>query len=372
MPYYSDSLLSSFDYEQYVADQSPLFNMPTKIDPSVLSSMRTVDFVGYAALPRHLRGKRNVVTGKGSAALRPSAKSKPEDRRRIGLPLFRSEKEKEAAKRAASGLDEPSSAELPMSPSVPNGTESMPSYYQVKTIQYSKFGIEDFDFGYYNKTPYSGLETHIQNSYANAYLQALHYIHPFRSLAKAHIYDSCNREQCFLCEAGFLFRMLEDAKGANCQATNFLRALGNSSRAASLGLMDKEDSPGADAAYSNLTQHLNRFVLDSTAAEAGSADPQPELNLRRGSTAAPAASVSKDSPVSKLFLVSALSKIVCGTCGAASQRSNESHVVDLIYPRKVRHEEQRVECMPRFLSSIVTAKLICSFSFSFHPSASLK
>lgn len=276
-----------------------------------------------------------MVTGKGSAALRPSAKSKPEDRRRIGLPLFRSEKEKEAAKRAASGVDEPAVAELPSSPGLQSTAEAMPSYYHVKTIQYSKFGIEDFDFGFYNKTTYSGLETHIQNSYANAYLQALHYVYPFRILAKTHIYDACTREQCFLCEAGFLFRMLEDAKGANCQATNFLRALGNSSRAASLGLMDKEDSPGADAAYSNLIQHLNRFVLDSTAAEAGSADRlPPESHPRRGSTAMPLA-VSRDSPVSQLFLVSALSKIVCGTCGAASQRSNESHVVDLIYPRKV-------------------------------------
>ena len=27
-----------------------------------------------------------------------------------------------------------------------------------------------------------------------------------------------------LCESGFLFRMLEDAKGINCQASNFSRA----------------------------------------------------------------------------------------------------------------------------------------------------
>jgi PAB-dependent poly(A)-specific ribonuclease subunit 2 len=30
-----------------------------------------------------------------------------------------------------------------------------------------------------------------------------------------------------MCELGFLFRMLEDAKGINCQATNFYKAFGN-------------------------------------------------------------------------------------------------------------------------------------------------
>jgi hypothetical protein len=84
-----------------------------------------------------------------------------------------------------------------------------------------------------DKTPYSGLETHIQNSYANAHLQALYYLGPLRRIAKAHILDGapgCSRENCLLCEAGFLFRMLETAKGANCQATNFLKALGTSER----------------------------------------------------------------------------------------------------------------------------------------------
>lgn len=79
---------------------------------------------------------------------------------------------------------------------------------------------------FYNKTQYSGLETHITNSYTNSLLQALHYMQPIRTLAKSHTFEACPKENCLLCEAGFLFRMLEDAKGMNCQASNFSRAFG--------------------------------------------------------------------------------------------------------------------------------------------------
>lgn len=79
---------------------------------------------------------------------------------------------------------------------------------------------------FYNKTRYSGLETHISNSYTNSLLQALHYMQPIRTLAKSHTFEACAKENCLLCEAGFLFRMLEDASGMNCQASNFSRAFG--------------------------------------------------------------------------------------------------------------------------------------------------
>lgn len=77
---------------------------------------------------------------------------------------------------------------------------------------------------FYNKTEYSGLETHITNSYTNSLLQALHYTAPVRTLAETHTHSACPKENCLLCEAGFLFRMLGDAKGMNCQASNFSRA----------------------------------------------------------------------------------------------------------------------------------------------------
>jgi PAB-dependent poly(A)-specific ribonuclease subunit 2 len=374
LSFYDSALLSSISYDDYTSESSPLFNPPKKLDSAVIKTMRTVDNISYAPLPRHLKGKRNHVAGSGPGGMSAggAAKSaangrKPEDRRRVGIPLFRSEREREAAKRIANGIDQPDVEEAILSPGIAAAaTGSMPSYYQVKTIQYSKFGVEDFDFGFYNQTAYSGLETHIQNSYANAYLQALHYLQPFRDLAKSHVMDmgpyaqlknGCQRDNCLLCQAGFLFRMLEDAQGHNCQATNFLRALSSSERAASLGLMDKDDSPSAEVAYSNLIQTFNRFMLDTVALEAASAawvkeDGQTDeehnrMSQQQGGDAARL--------MSKLFCNTTSTKHTCATCNYTSTRENASHVVDLIYPRRALSNEREI---PSDFATVLKASLI--------------
>jgi PAB-dependent poly(A)-specific ribonuclease subunit 2 len=109
--------------------------------------------------------------------------------------------------------------------------KAIPRWYRRVEISYSKFGVEDFDFGFYNRTPYAGLETHVANSYTNSFVQLLHYCLPVRLLATAHISRRCEREACLACELGFVFRMLEDARGAggevgHCQAANLGRVLG--------------------------------------------------------------------------------------------------------------------------------------------------
>jgi len=49
---------------------------------------------------------------------------------------------------------------------------------------------------------------------------------PLKNVVKSHIKTNCLKEFCLSCELGFIVRMLEDAKGSNCQASNFLRAFG--------------------------------------------------------------------------------------------------------------------------------------------------
>jgi hypothetical protein len=79
---------------------------------------------------------------------------------------------------------------------------------------------------FYNKTEYSGLETHILNCYTNAILQVMHYSLPIRRLAKSHITTDCPGENCLLCELGFVVRMLEEARGINCHSSNFCKTVG--------------------------------------------------------------------------------------------------------------------------------------------------
>lgn len=369
LPYYDHPLLSAISYSDYTSDASPLFNPPKKLDGSVIKSIRTVDNISYAPLPRHLKGKRNIVAGAGPGGSSAGAAAKasgngrrPEERRRIGIPLFRSERDREAVKRLANGVDEEHTDAEDASQAATNTPSGMmPSYYQVKTIQYSKFGVEDFDFAFYNQTSYSGLETHIQNSYANAYLQALHYLMPFRGVAKNHVLDiapsgqtrkGCQKDNCLLCQAGFLFRMLEDAQGANCQATNFLRALGSSERAASLGLMDKDDSPSADVAYSNLIQTFNRFIIDTAAREATLADEATKSN---GDIALSEQANGSFKIMSTLFCNSVSTRHTCATCSFTSTREGESLVVDLVYPRRALSNEREI---PSDFATVLTSSLM--------------
>lgn len=78
-------------------------------------------------------------------------------------------------------------------------------------------------YRYFNKTRFSGLETHIANSYMNPLLQMYKFTPLLRNLALQHTATSCTKEDCMLCQMGFLFDMLDKANGQNCQATNFLK-----------------------------------------------------------------------------------------------------------------------------------------------------
>lgn len=76
---------------------------------------------------------------------------------------------------------------------------------------------------YYNKTKFSGLETHIANSYTNPLLQLFKFTPLVRNVALHHTATTCLSDTCLLCEMGFLFDMMEKAEGQSCQATNFLK-----------------------------------------------------------------------------------------------------------------------------------------------------
>lgn len=157
VPFYDQPLCSNLPFEIYASPSSPLFNPSPKLDHGVLAALRQVDGIQFAPLPRHLRGRRNVVRVTGRGYPPSSGRGGLGGPRDAGKTLFRSEKEKERIKRSKAGAtssddagealengstdtegdgDEPSSEGL-----------ELPAYWRKKTIVYSKFGVEDFDFG---------------------------------------------------------------------------------------------------------------------------------------------------------------------------------------------------------------------------------
>ena len=197
---------------------------------------------------------------------------------------------------------------------------------------------------FFNSTNYSGLETHILNSYTNSIVQAMHYIHPVRALAKAHITVDCPREHCLLCEMGFVFRMLEDARGTNCQASNFCKTVGvlaqglsfiasilmwNLTQIIASNAIELIDygREGPEVDYAQKIQTFHRFLLDHI---------NSESILQTVPSSPPSLSPS---PITELFGLAGTSAMVCSHCKDIREKRRLTHVVDLVYPNRVSHHE---------------------------------
>lgn len=118
-----------------------------------------------------------------------------------------------------------------------------PGLYQQKTISYTKLGVSGFDFEFYNRTSFSGLENTLPNSIINGAVQMLYYLPQIRAAMWSH---SCKREFCLSCELGLLFKMLDRSAGAVCQASNLLRTLQNIPLARTMQVIGLDDSTFRD------------------------------------------------------------------------------------------------------------------------------
>ena len=233
----------------------------------------------------------------------------------IAAPKFLSEKAKDVhSEELRQNMSEASEklAAIVINGKPQSDEERMLKYSNVE-IKYSRFGVDDFDFKYYNKTPYSGLETHIANSFVNSLLQLYRFVPLIRNVALQHAATSCVTENCFLCEFGFLFDMLEIAAGQNCQATNLLRTFGASRETANLGLFE-EATLNAGVPLANTIQSVNRFFLKQMA---------HDYRLMIGNA----------DRLDDVLATTALEAIRCVYCSNEILRPGNAHVHDLLYPQ---------------------------------------
>ena len=126
MPYYREQLLSAWPSHLIFEIGGP----PPKFDQRLLSSLKVTEWGSYTNNPRTTR--RNQVENTRTAEKTASLKA----------PKFLSEKARE--------LENNTSAERRISDvtdAVGAAALSIPVMYHNHEIKYSKFGIEDFDFG---------------------------------------------------------------------------------------------------------------------------------------------------------------------------------------------------------------------------------
>ncbi|KAJ4293921.1 poly(A)-specific ribonuclease [Collariella sp. IMI 366227] len=315
IPYYRETLFSALPPDLISDVGAP----PVQLDPAFLATLKQTEWGLYGRNTRGLR--RNQVedtrsTLKSSGAIRP--------------PKFLSEKARESA--LSYGGNSASDSKTEVTPeSSPTELESLkpeaPPMYRIMEIKYSKFGVDDFDFGFFNKTPYAGLENHIPNSYANSLLQLLHHTPLMRNMALQHAATACVSDLCLLCELGFVFDMLQKAEGSTCQATNLFKTLSATPQAANLGLLEEETHVSS---LSTMTQLLSRFLFDRINLEYQSISPvsttleQKLFNLPNTPT--------PDELVSRVLATSAIANIKCMNCRCETTRHVAANVTDLMYP----------------------------------------
>ncbi|KXJ22921.1 PAB-dependent poly(A)-specific ribonuclease subunit PAN2 [Exaiptasia diaphana] len=182
LPYSNEPLFSNWPSNNYIRED----RNPIAIDPEILRTMVVRHFIGYAPNPGNKRRNQWPYQNKPGHY---SAQNRKKD-------------ESDVPESPMSRDDDPSIL--------------IPKAYRRVEMKYSKLGLEDFDFGHYNKTKFAGLEIHIPNAYCNAMLQVLYFLEPLRVSLQNHI---CKREFCLACELGFLFYMLDQSTGAPCQDT---------------------------------------------------------------------------------------------------------------------------------------------------------
>ncbi|KAJ1655918.1 poly(A)-specific ribonuclease [Dispira simplex] len=322
LPHYDQPLLSSWSPQSVFT----VGKRPPPIDPILLSKAKWNDFVGYAPNLRTHR-RNQVVIDKPAGA---------------DVPKFRSQQKLENKGQHTSRDSSFSDAKGTMK--VPSGFKdsttqisiTMPNHLKRVEIRYSKFGVEDFDFAFYNQTGLSGLETDIINSYCNPLLQALFYIPILKQLAQFHFTLPSSQDECLLCEFGFLTRSLEDAQGTNCHASNLLQALGSFPQASALGLLEPE-IPKEDTNFGAMIQNVTRFMLRQFDHEWQLPTASiPAVTLPQGLWINPDETQPllrpSGSPLQQLFTWDIK---VISTCpnDHANERQLQPFVLDLVYPR---------------------------------------
>jgi PAB-dependent poly(A)-specific ribonuclease subunit 2 len=278
----------------------PVSRPPEPIDPTLLKSMRQVDFVGI--IP-HMPGTK----------LRNQTKRLPPSKFEYHSLLLEAVKEADAAESFI-----PPSPDKPLTKSL---RTRAPRNYRRIPIKASKLGFEDFDFKPFNKTGLSGIENILSNSYVNPILQMLYNIPQLRVAAQNHL---CTADHCLMCELGFLFHMLDLSTGDSpCQTKNFLRTLREIPQALRLGLFE-EDNPSA--AIPKLIERFTVFLLQQLNKD--SCHP-PLISSTPGKPSKPLS--TSESYIDKLFGSSVRITNHCQTCDQHTTIDNRA----LFHPLRI-------------------------------------
>ncbi|KAK4199754.1 putative PAB-dependent poly(A)-specific ribonuclease subunit PAN2 [Triangularia verruculosa] len=320
MPFYYGTMLFSAWPADIISDAGA---PPPQFDPNFINTLTKAEWGYYGPNKTGLRRNQIEDTRAAKATNKLQAPKFLSERARDGpMPDNHADQETLAQDAAESLKPEP------------------PPIYGTLEIKYSRFGVDDFDFGFFNKTKYAGLENQIPNSYANSLLQVMNYTPLIRNMALQHVATSCVKDLCLLCELGFVFDMLQKAEGLTCHATNLFKTITGRSESQPLDLLEEDHhshrvSTATGGAQTGplphaRVQNLCRFLMDQTKTEYQSIQPISTA-LERQLLKLPDPP-SPEELTSKLLTTSAVVNINCTNCRTETTRTGAVQVIDLIYP----------------------------------------
>ncbi|KAG5418301.1 PAN2 [Candida metapsilosis] len=253
MPYYKESLLSNWPIDMKFVKETA--KLPERIDEELHAKAEQFghQFFNYDSLKY---GPGNVVQPYFSL-------NHVKDTQ---IPKFLSEQNDDR--------DNNNSAPLADSLFQAESDSKIPKCYSRLQIQYSKFGVKDFDFGYYNRTEsYCGLENHSDNSYINSLLQ----VYRFQPLFYNQVVNTLNNEwlpndektiidednpqgSSILNELGYLFDMMYKAKSRNVKTLNFSSVMNHDKQAEGLVNLNEQMNLNAQEVR-ELIISFNNYLL---------------------------------------------------------------------------------------------------------------
>lgn len=144
-------------------------------------------------------------------------------------------------------------------------------------------------------------------------------------------------------------RMLEDAKGINCQSSNFCKTVGVLAQGTALArpyyvtthLREAQNAielieygrESGDVNYAQRIQTFHRFLIEHMSQEGNTFPHNPIINASVDDSRPPAA------PVTQLFGIDGRNLITCLDCNATREKEMMTHVIDLTYLRKASFQD---------------------------------
>lgn len=247
--------------------------IPNQIDPEILRSSEVINGFIIARYNKEKFGHRNIATKYYDITAQTVDG--------INVPKFISERiDNEENEGNDSMVDDDSSYGNPPKSKSSNITDDskkssndqifdltsihgdVPTAYKQLSILYSRFGVDDFDFDFYNKTRYSGLEINSGNSFLNPILQLYRHVAPIFNNCLASLSHDVTEEPNLLVELGYLYDMMWKSEGRHCAASNFQILLSQIKEVQNLGLDNETNISRDDFKQRRLIQTFNRFLLE--------------------------------------------------------------------------------------------------------------